>query len=107
MVQLLWALHAFGAPAHREACRPIVGPLGYPQIQETAPSPHSSLGLAAACYSPRALTARVVGPTARGFHHRSRMRGDSHVRFLESLCQEDAQASCCAEDEGGPFETAL
>ena len=23
------------------------------------------------------------------------------------LCQEDAQASCCAKDEGGPFEVAL
>ena len=23
------------------------------------------------------------------------------------LCQEEAQASCCTEDEGGPFEVAL
>jgi hypothetical protein len=29
------------------------------------------------------------------------------ARFREGLCQEDAKTSCCAEDEGGPFETAL
>ena len=31
-------------------------------------------------------------------------------RLLDSwkgLCQEDAQASCCTRDEGGPFEVAL
>src|SRR5271166_2084179 len=40
---------------------------------------------------------------------------DARVRFrtasvesgLPLLCQEDAQASCCARDEGGPFEAAL
>jgi hypothetical protein len=26
---------------------------------------------------------------------------------LEALCQEDAKASCCAKDEGGPFGVAL
>ena len=35
------------------------------------------------------------------------MSGDVHVRFCERLCQEDAKASCCTEDEGRPFGTAL
>jgi hypothetical protein len=29
------------------------------------------------------------------------------LRFSESLCQEDAKAFCCTEDEGGPFGAAL
>src|SRR5208282_3985432 len=29
------------------------------------------------------------------------------VAALGGLCQEDAQASCCTRDEGGPFEVAL
>ena len=32
MVQLLWALYAFSAPARREACRSIVGSLGLSEI---------------------------------------------------------------------------
>jgi hypothetical protein len=39
VVQLLWALHAFRAPAHRAACRPIVGSLGLSEIQEATQSP--------------------------------------------------------------------
>ena len=35
------------------------------------------------------------------------MSGDVHVRFCERVCQEDAKAFCCTEDEGGPFEAAL
>src|SRR5437870_10503538 len=85
MVQLLRAFHAFCVPAHRTACRPIVGPLGLSQIQEAAPSPHSGLGVAAPRYPSTADLACVVGTTARGFHHRSRMSGDSHVRFWEGL----------------------
>ena len=37
----------------------------------------------------------------------SRVSRETQARFREGLCQEDAKASCCAEDEGGPFETAL
>jgi hypothetical protein len=46
VVQLLWALHAFGAPAHREACRPIVGSLGLSEIQEATQSPASGMDMA-------------------------------------------------------------
>jgi hypothetical protein len=37
----------------------------------------------------------------------SRVSREAQARFREGLCQEDAKASCCAEDEGGPFEIAL
>ena len=37
----------------------------------------------------------------------SRVTGDCHARFCERLCQEDAKAFCCTEDEGGPFGAAL
>jgi hypothetical protein len=37
----------------------------------------------------------------------SRVTGDSHARFCERLCQEDAKASCCTRDEGGTFGAAL
>ena len=30
-----------------------------------------------------------------------------YARFWEGLCQEDAQASCCTKDEGGPFGATL
>ncbi len=32
---------------------------------------------------------------------------DAPTIFEGRLCQEDAQASCCTRDEGGPFEVAL
>jgi hypothetical protein len=38
---------------------------------------------------------------------KSRVSREAQARFREGLCQEDAKALCCAEDEGGPFETAL
>jgi hypothetical protein len=37
----------------------------------------------------------------------SRMNREVHVRICERLCQEDAKASCCTKDEGGPFGAAL
>ena len=37
----------------------------------------------------------------------SRMSREVHVRFCERLCQEDAKASCCTKDEGGPFGAVL
>ena len=52
-------------------------------------------------------------PTDRGegrqlfMNDKSRVSREAQARFREGLCQEDAKASCCAEDEGGPFETAL
>src|SRR5216117_242615 len=60
MVQLLRAFHAFGVPAHRSACRPIVGPLGLSQIQEAPPSPHAGLGMAPSRYSATADSTRIV-----------------------------------------------
>ena len=41
----MW-FRAFSAPAHREACRPIVGSLGLSEIQEAAQSPESGMDLA-------------------------------------------------------------
>src|SRR5262249_47438453 len=38
---------------------------------------------------------------------KSRVSREAQARFREGLCQEGAKASCCEEDEGGPFETAL
>ena len=38
------------------------------------------------------------------FYIRDETLGPMVVRVL---CQEDAQASCCTRDEGGPFEVAL
>ena len=35
------------------------------------------------------------------------MSGDVQARFCERVCQEDANASCCTKDEGGPFDAAL
>jgi hypothetical protein len=35
-----------------------------------------------------------------------RERGSGH-KVGQGLCQEDANRSCCARDEFGPFETAL
>jgi hypothetical protein len=32
---------------------------------------------------------------------------DPHLRWCGRLCQEDAQASCCTKDEGGPFGATL
>src|SRR6266436_737208 len=32
---------------------------------------------------------------------------DPHVRWCGRLCQEDAKASCCMKDEGGPFGATL
>ena len=32
---------------------------------------------------------------------------NAHVRICAGLCQEDAQASCCTRDEGGPFGAGL
>lgn len=32
---------------------------------------------------------------------------DEAARFGGGLCQEDARASCCTRDGGGPFEVAL
>ena len=32
---------------------------------------------------------------------------DPHVRWCGRLCQEDASASCCTKDEGGPFGATL
>jgi hypothetical protein len=29
------------------------------------------------------------------------------MRWCSRLCQEDAQASCCTKDEGGPFGATL
>jgi hypothetical protein len=42
----------------------------------------------------------------------SQVQVSNHCKLLSSkamvvLCQEDAKASCCARDEGGPFEAAL
>src|SRR5262245_3251540 len=57
----------------------------------------------------------ATGGTARSLRRerqlslngKSRVSREAQARFREGLCQEDAKASCCAEDEGGPFETAL
>ena len=52
-------------------------------------------------------------PTDRGegrqlfMNDKSRVSREAQARFCEGLCQEDAKASCCTEDEGGPFGTAL
>jgi hypothetical protein len=37
----------------------------------------------------------------------SRVSREAQARFREGLCQEDAKASCCARDEGGPFGAIL
>jgi hypothetical protein len=50
MVHLLRAIQPFGATACREACRPIVGSLGWSEIQEAARLSHASLGLAGTPY---------------------------------------------------------
>ena len=52
-------------------------------------------------------------PTDRGegrqllMNDKSRVSREAQARFREGLCQEDAQASCCTKDEGGPFGAAL
>jgi len=52
-------------------------------------------------------------PTDRGegrqffMNDKSRVSREAHARFCEGLCQEDAKASCCTEDEGRPFGAAL
>src|SRR5207247_9479210 len=76
MVQLLRAFHAFGVPAHRAACRPIVGPLGLSQIQEAPPSPHAGLGMAPSRSSATPYSTRIVlAPATSAFHHTSPYRG--------------------------------
>jgi hypothetical protein len=37
----------------------------------------------------------------------SRVSREAQARICERLCQENAKASCCAKDEGGPFGAAL
>ena len=37
----------------------------------------------------------------------SRMREICLSGSMSGLCQEDAKASCCTKDEGGPFGAAL
>ena len=42
----------------------------------------------------------------------SQVQASNHCKLLSSkamvvLCQEDARASCCTRDEGGPFGAAL
>jgi hypothetical protein len=37
----------------------------------------------------------------------SRVSREAQARFCESLCQEDAKASCCTKDEGRSFGAAL
>ena len=37
----------------------------------------------------------------------SRVSREAQARFREGLCQEDAKASCCTEDEGRSFGAAL
>jgi hypothetical protein len=37
----------------------------------------------------------------------SRVNREVYARFCERVCQEDAKASCCTKDEGGPFGAAL
>src|SRR5262252_7579369 len=37
----------------------------------------------------------------------SRVSREAQARFCEGLCQEDAKASCCTEDEGRSFGAAL
>jgi hypothetical protein len=48
------------------------------------------------------------GPLGAG----SQVQASNHCKLLSSkamvvLCQEDARASCCKRDEGGPFEAVL
>ena len=38
---------------------------------------------------------------------KSRVSREAQARFCEGLCQEDAKASCCTEDEGRSFGAAL
>jgi hypothetical protein len=38
---------------------------------------------------------------------KSRVSREAQARFREGLCQEDAKASCCTEDEGRSFGAAL
>jgi hypothetical protein len=38
---------------------------------------------------------------------KSRLSREAQARFREGLCQEDAKASCCTEDEGRSFGAAL
>ena len=64
MVQRLWALHAFSAPARREACRPIVGSLGLSKIQEATQSPESGMGLVDGRYRSSAGPACALSTTA-------------------------------------------
>jgi hypothetical protein len=45
---------------------------------------------------------RVVAPEGR-----AEQRTERPINRIGLLCQEDARASCCARDEGGPFEAAL
>ena len=52
-------------------------------------------------------------PTDRGegrqllMNDKSRVSREAQARFCEGLCQEDAKASCCTEDEGRSFGAAL
>jgi RNA-directed DNA polymerase len=64
VVQLLRALHAFGAPAHRAACRPIVGSLGLSEIQEATQSPKSGMDLVDGRYRSSAGPACALGAPA-------------------------------------------
>jgi hypothetical protein len=57
----------------------------------------------------------ATGGTARSLRRerqlslngKSRVSREAQARFREGLCHEDAKASCCTKDEGGPFETGL
>ena len=49
---------------------------------------------------PEATNLRFSG--GQGVHREVESEGHE-----EKLCQEDAKASCCARDEGGPLGTAL
>jgi RNA-directed DNA polymerase len=53
-----------GAPAHREACRPIVGSLGLSEIQEATQSPKSGMGLADGRSRSSARSACTLGAAA-------------------------------------------
>src|SRR5208283_567477 len=50
---------------------------------------------------------RARSPGQAGGRGAGSMRLVLGIGFWGGVCQEDAQASCCTRDEGGPFEVAL
>src|SRR5215831_4959382 len=65
------------------------------------------------CVTTRLVSWQQEGPTDRGegrqlfMDDKSRVSREAQARFREGLCQEDAKASCCTEDEGRSFGAAL